>query len=116
MRVVTTPKAAAYIRQNGGAVWVWLDPHRSLVGAHTWLETHTEPPGTSRKTRFTRASRRPHRFASLEADGIQVHYDLGRLEPPEELLLDLRGLVNKRLEAYWNGNWFVDEGSPLPGG
>lgn len=109
MRIVTSPKAAAFIRANGGKVWVWLDPHRGLVGSHTWLEAHTEPPGTSRKTRFTRASRRPHRFRTAEADGIEVHYDWGRLDPPEELQLDLRGFVNKRVEAYWDGSWFVDD-------
>lgn len=115
MDVLTSPKAAAYIREHGGAVWVWLDPHRGVVGSHTWLEAHTEPPGTSRTTKFTRSSRQPHRFRTVEADGIIVHYDLGRLDPPEKLELDLRGLVNKRLEAYWNGSWFVDDAPPALG-
>ncbi len=63
-RVVASPKVAAYVREHGGSVWVWLDPHRCLVGSYIQLEAHTEPPGTSRRTRLTRSSRRlsGHRF------------------------------------------------------
>ena len=55
MRIVTTAKAAEYIGANGGKVWVWLDPHRGIVGSHVWLETHCEPPRSSRRSTFTRA-------------------------------------------------------------
>ena len=36
-RVVASPKVAAYIREHGGEVWVWLDPHRCLVGSYIQL-------------------------------------------------------------------------------
>ena len=65
MRIITTDRAESYIREHGGKVWVWLDPHRGLVGSYVWLEAHCEPPRTSRKTKFTRASRRPHRFKAM---------------------------------------------------
>jgi hypothetical protein len=107
VKVVASARAAAHIRDRGGRVWVWLDPRRGLVGSYVWLEAHTEPPGTSRKTRFTRSSRRPHRFQAFAAEGIEVHADWGPLDPPQELHLDLRGWVNKRVEAYWNGCVFV---------
>lgn len=97
-------------------MWVWLDPRRGLVGSYVWLEAHTEPPRTSRETRFTRSSRRPHRFHTVAADGFEVHGDWGRLDPPEELYLDLRGWVNKRVEAYWNGCVFVGTDGPAPAG
>lgn len=108
MRVVASEKAREFIREKGGKLWVWLDPHRCGVGAFTYLEAHTQPPGTSRETKFTRSSRRAHGFRTLDAGEFELHYDWGRLEPPEEIHVDLRGWVNKRLEAYWNGCVFVD--------
>jgi hypothetical protein len=113
MKVVTSPRARAFIQEHGGEVWVWLDPHRGVVGAYTYLEAHTEPPGTSRETKFTRSSRRPHRFRTLDGE-VRVHYDWGRTDPPEELHLDLHGWRNKRLEAYWNGCVFVGDDVPAP--
>jgi hypothetical protein len=115
MKIVTSPKTAGYIAEQGGKVWVWLDPRRGLIGSYVWLEAHTEPPGASRRTKFTRSSRRLHRFATIEAAGVEVHYDWGRLDPPDELLLEVKGIVNKRLEAYWDGCVFVDQGAPAPG-
>jgi hypothetical protein len=116
MKIVTSPKAAAYIAEHGGSVWVWLDPHRGLVGSYIWLEAHAEPPRASRKTKFTRASRRPHRFNELEHDGMTVHYDFGRMDLPEELHFDLKGWRKgtRRLEAYWNGMVFVGDDIPPP--
>jgi hypothetical protein len=116
MRIVTTDRAETYIRDHGGKVWVWLDPHRGIVGSHVWLEAHCEPPRTSRRTKFTRASRRPHRFRTMETEGIELHYDFGRVELPDELHLDRKGWRSgtHRLEAYWNGSVFVDD-PPMPG-
>ena len=96
---------------------VWLDPHQALVGSYVWLEAHPEPPGASRRSRFTRSSRRPHRFRHVEAEGIRVHYDFGRLDPPEELHLDVKGWrrASRRLEAYWNGSVFAGPDVPPPG-
>ncbi len=93
MKVVTTPRAAAYVAANGGSVWVWLDPHRGIVGSHVWLEAHCERPRSSRRSSFTRSSRRPHRFRTVADGGITVHYDFGNLDPPDELHLDLQGLA-----------------------
>lgn len=115
MKIVTTEKAEAHIRERGGEVWVWLDPRRGLVGSYVWLEAHCEPPGSSKRSNFTRSSKRPHRFKVLEADGVEVHYDWGRLNPPEELHFDLKGWRSRRLEAYWNGCTFVGPDVDLPG-
>ena len=116
MKVVTSERAAAFIHEHGGAVWVWLDPHRGIVGSFIWLEAHAEPPRASRRTSFTRSSRRPHRFQTLEAEGLTVHYDFGRMAPPEELHFDLKGWREgtRRLEAYWNGSVFAGEDVPPP--
>ena len=98
-------------------MWVWLDPHRGIVGSYIWLEAHPEPPRASRRSSFTRSSRRPHRFRSLEQDGIVVHYDFGRLDPPDELHFDRKGWRRgtQRLEAYWNGSVFAGPDIPAPG-
>ena len=94
---------------------MWLWPKRGLVG---WfeLEAHCEPPGTSRETKFTRASRSLHVFRRLEADGITIHYDFGRKGEPDELHLERKGLRNgtHRIEAFWDGSLFVD--AQLPDG
>ena len=116
MKVVLSPRAAGYIGSNGGDVWVWLDPHRGLVGSHVWLEAHCEHPRSSRRSSFTRSSRRPHRFRTLEDAGIVLHYDFGNMHPPEELHLDRKGWRRgtHRLEAYWNGSVFVGDDIPPP--
>ena len=116
IELVVSDRARTYIADRGGAAWVWLDPHRGLVGNHTWLEAHAEPPRSSRRSKFTRSSRRPHRFRQLQADGLTVHYDFGRMDPPEELHLDRKGWRKgtHRLEAYWNGCVFVGDDVPVP--
>ena len=109
MRIVADDRVREHVGSRGGSLWVWLDPHRGVVGSHTYLEANTEPPGSSRETRFTRSSRRPHRFSRLESDGITVHYDWGHRAPPDELLLEVKGIRHKRIEAFWDGCIFVED-------
>jgi hypothetical protein len=117
MKLVVTPKARAFVAERGGSVWVWLDPRRGLVGSYVWLEAHCEAPRSSRRSSFTRSSRRPHRFEQLEAEGLTVHYDFARVAPPKELHLDVKGIRAKtrRLEADGNGSVFAGEDVPAPG-
>lgn len=79
-----------------------------------YLEAHCEPPGTSRETKFSRSSRRPHSFRVTSSDGIEVLTDFGKLSMPDELHLEQRGWVNKRIEAFWNGCIFVVDESMEP--
>ena len=97
-------------------MWVWLDPHRGVVGSHVWLEAHCEPPRSSRRTKFTRASRRPHRFKRIEQDGLVIHYAFGNLQRARGAPLRPQGWRRgtHRLEAYWNGSVFVGDDIPPP--
>lgn len=72
-----------------------------------YLEAHCEPPRTSRETSFSRSSRRPHAFRTTEGDDIEVHTDFGTLALPDELHLERRGWLHRRIEAFWNGCIFV---------
>jgi hypothetical protein len=117
MRIVTTPRADAFIAERGGEVWVWLDPRRGVVGSYVWLEAHCAPPGSSTQTRFTKSSRRPHRFRRTDGPGFVLHHDWGRLDPPDEVHFDVKGWRKRtrRLEAYWNGSVFAGPDVPVPG-
>jgi hypothetical protein len=115
VKIVVTDAARDLIGDRGGRVWVWLDPRRGLVGTYVWLEAHPEPPGATKRSGFTRSSKRPHRFKQTKGEGIEVNYDFARLDPPEELHFDAKGWGRKKhLEAYWNGCVFVGEDIPPP--
>ena len=75
-------------------------------------------PGRAARSRFTRSSKRPHGFAVTSGAGIEVHHDFGKLDAPDELHFDVKGLRNKtrRLEAYWNGCVFVRAGRSVSRG
>ena len=94
MNVVTSAAAESLIREHGGRLFVWTDRQRCCAGA-TYLQSS-----------FDRAGGRAFRRAGGGGD-VELYLDLGRLAPPEELHLDVRGLLRKRVEAYWNGCVFV---------
>jgi hypothetical protein len=115
VKVVADQEAARFVREHGGTLWVWLDPHRGIAGqGFIYLAAATELPGTSRATRRMRSARRPHRFRSFEADGFDVRLDPGRLQPPAELHLELKRFPKRRVDAFWNGAIFVGEDIPPP--
>jgi hypothetical protein len=91
MRVVADPSVKEAIGRSGGRIFVWTDPHRCCGGGITFLKTAAEPAGR-------------HDFQRVEgADGFELFFDPGGRELPDELHLELKGLRNKHVEAYWNG-------------
>ena len=94
MNVVATLGAKALIHERGGRLFVWTDLPRCCGGA-TYLRSSFTP----------RAGRTFWRAGGF--DDLELYIDLGRLSPPEELHLDVRGRGRKRVEAYWNGCVFV---------
>jgi hypothetical protein len=89
--VVADPVVAETIRDRGGRLFVWTDPHRCCGGGITFLKTSAEPAGR-------------HDFQRVEGvDGFDLWIDTGGRELPDELQLELKGHRTKRVEAYWNG-------------
>ena len=66
----------------------------SLPEGYVYLDAATVPPGTSRKTKFTRASRRPHRFRRFQVDGFELHQLAG-----ERNHLGLLDALSRRLRG-----------------
>lgn len=115
VKIVASDDAAAFIRSNGGTLWVWLDPHTWVGGvAYTYLQCATEPPGATKATRRLRAARRSHTFHRYEAEGYAVEFAYGTFGEPEELHLELKRIPKRHVEAYWNGAVFVGEDIPPP--
>jgi len=94
MNVAATPEAEALIRERGGRLFVWTDLRRCCGGA-TYMRSSFDP-------------RAGKTFRRVDGSGnFDLYVDLGRLRPPQELQLDVRGRGRKRVEAYWNGCVFV---------
>ncbi|MET1012115.1 MAG: hypothetical protein ABWY83_07015 [Actinomycetota bacterium] len=90
MRVVAPPDVGTLVRERGGTLYVWPDAKACCGGALTLLFTAAAPePG--------------RRFTRVEAEGFELWFDPGVLDPPDELHLGVRGRGTKRVEAYWNG-------------
>ena len=113
VRIVSTADADAFIRDQGGKLWIWLDPHGGLGGPATiYLLTAAERPGTSKATRKIRSARRPHRFTAFEGDGYTLLFDHGKFAAPNELHLELKRFPKRRIDAFWDGKIFVDADLP----
>lgn len=114
VKVVSTPDADAFVREHGGRLWIWLDPHGGLGGPATiYLLAATERPGTSKATSRLKSARRPHRFKAFPVEGFdELLFDHGKFDPPEELHLVLKRFPKRRIDAFWDGKIFVDADLP----
>ena len=92
--ILARPEVAAAIRGAGGKLFVRTDPHRCCGGGLTYLMTSAE-------------AERGHEYQRFEADGFELYLDAGNRQLPDELVLDLKGLKRKRVEAFWNGCAFA---------
>ena len=94
MRVEAPATVADLVRERGGRLFVWTDPHRCCRGGVTYLLTGSGPE-------------RGRDFRLVDADGFELWFDFGRKDPPDELHLAVKGWRRKRIEAYWNGCIFA---------
>jgi hypothetical protein len=92
MQVIASPEAREALRGGGGRLYVWAKTSR-CCGSITFLKASTEAP--------------EREFRRVEADGIEVYFAAGIRELPDELHVELRGILRKRLEAYWDGCAYV---------
>lgn len=113
VEVVAGEGVVEFVNENGGTLWVWLDPHGGLGGpALIYLDAATERPGATRATRRMRSARRPHRFTRFEADGFELLFDHGKFDAPAELHLVVKRFPKRRIDAFWDGKIFVDADLP----
>ena len=91
MQVVVAPTARQYIEEHGGTVSVRSHPHRCCTGSLTLLDTTTTPPDDASE------------FLSFDVGGIAVCFFGGSSGIPDELTIELRGLLNRHPVAFWDG-------------
>jgi len=92
LQAMTSPAAAAFIRERGGSLYVWARKIRCCGGGPVRIVySSTEAP---------RGLTGYHQF---EAGGYQVmlHPSIG--QPPPQLAVRLRGRWRPRITVYWDG-------------
>ena len=94
MRVLASPEARSFIRERGGLVFVWVKSRGPIRGALQLLRTSTEPPEDALE------------WQRVETKGFVLFLPPG-LRLPQELHLEIRGLLKRRVEAFWDGCAFV---------
>jgi hypothetical protein len=97
MRINASPEAISFITERGGRVFVWATVHGCCRGMrYTVLDADTHPPA------------RPMRpFERIDGEYFTVFLSVGNRLPPEELVVEMRGRWRRRVEAFWNGCFFV---------
>ena len=94
MRVLATAEVRSFIGDHGGMLFVWVKKRRPIRGALRLLLTSTEPPENALE------------WQRVETKGFLVFLPPG-LRPPAELHLVVKGLLKRRVEAFWEGCAFV---------
>ena len=94
MKVLATAEARSHIRERGGLLFVWVVRGGAVRGALRLLRVSTEPPPDALE------------WQRVETRGFLVFLAPG-LRAPRELHVEVRGIVRRRVEAFWNGCAFV---------
>lgn len=94
MRVLATTEVRSFIGDRGGMLFVWVKKRRPIRGALRLLLTSTEPPENALE------------WQRVETIEFLVFLPPG-LRPPHELHLVVRGVLKRRVEAFWEGCAFA---------
>jgi hypothetical protein len=91
VEVLVSEVAEEHIRAHGGAVFIRAHPHRCCHGSLTLLDTTTDPPNDLAY------------FESVEAGGVEVWFCGGSSGRPDQLVIELGGVLKRHPVAYWDG-------------
>jgi hypothetical protein len=94
MKVLATAEVRSLISDRGGMLFVWVKAHRPIRGALRLLLTSTEPPENALE------------WQRIETKGFLVFLPPG-MRLPKELHLVVKGLLKRRVEAFWEGCAFI---------
>lgn len=94
MKVLATAEVRSHVNDRGGMLFVWVKVRRPIRGALRFLLTSTEPPPDALE------------WQRVETKGFLVFLPPG-LRPPHELHLVVKGLLKRRVEAFWEGSVFA---------
>jgi len=91
MRVIASDEVRSYVEQNGGVLYVSAHRAKCCSGGLTVLDASTRTPADPAVYRF------------VDSGDFPVRYRIGGRTEPDELVIELRGLLRKHPVAYWNG-------------
>jgi hypothetical protein len=92
MRVEIGEEAAAFVRANGGSLWVWsARPRGCCAGTPAFMHAETVPP----------VMQRPFRRIPVQDFALWFLPPQGR--QPEVLEIGMHGRRHPKVEAYWDG-------------
>jgi hypothetical protein len=95
MRVLATAEVRSHIAERGGLLFVWVRESRPVRGALRILCTSTEPPVDALE------------WQRVETKGGLLVFLPPGLRLPRELHLVVKGMLHRRVEAFWDGCAFV---------
>ena len=91
MEVLISETAKEYIQDHGDTVFVRSHPHRCCTGSLTLLDVTTTPPKDLAD------------FQPFDTDEVGVRLCGGSNGSPNQLAIELRGLLKRHPVAFWDG-------------
>jgi hypothetical protein len=91
VEVLVSDAAKEYVKAHGGTAFVRAHSHRCCTGPLTLLDVTTAPP------------RDDSEFESATDNGVEVRLLGGTGTRPNQVVIELRGVLRRRPVAYWDG-------------
>jgi hypothetical protein len=91
VEVLISEGARDYIARHGGTVFVRSHAHRCCTGLLTLLDVRTSPPTDAAN------------FEPFDTGGVGVRFYGASEGRPNQLTIELRGLLARRPVAFWDG-------------